>query len=530
MSEQTKLVTRSCVFVAPEEIVTTVEVEHPSTLGRRAGGRAAPDTTIVKGCPSCHALETCDTLQMGTLSYYRKQGVSLIWDLLEGVIAGDERIENRRNDPADLEAHKQTDAKASESHPFGRVLGPTAIKRLDVNQTSQSSLLLGDNCLIWCTAIEPQTAKEWSLWQKSLESHYDHTTYIGEPAPFARALAMMALSQRDLLGSRADLRNPGTGHVEQCDNLTVYYGPVVYLDRPREYILAPDDPLEQIVRCIFTKTVEHQHQREYRFAILSAKSLEHDTMKFGVPPSIRRALNAGSGSKSRLPRLPEIESASYVPSPRLLKCFASGESERSGDYVHGLSLTTNIRQTVRLSGTHQKSSTTRTVAVSEVATTDVDELEMAIRSEPQSSDDARIAKLTIDGGPGTVTHFYCMEGVWDRISDKSVSGRASLKFPRSERDGTVVIHVDKMGFDGLFTLSHSAQQLILTVVPMNPAATVEIDQPCRDPELPDDHITLSANEDTHVTVTVTSEDETQTSSLEIVIDRALFSVAESDAV
>ncbi len=123
-----------------------------------------------------------------------------------------------------------------------------------------------------------------------------------------------------------------------------------------------------------------------------------------------------------------------------------------------------------------------------------------------------------------------MEGVWDRISDKSVSGRASLKFPRSERDGTVVIHVDKMGFDGLFTLSHSAQQLILTVVPMNPAATVEIDQPCRDPELPDDHITLSANEDTHVTVTVTSEDETQTSSLEIVIDRALFSVAESDAV
>ena len=78
-----------------------------------------------------------------------------------------------------------------------------------------------------------------------------------------------------------------------------------------------------------------------------------------------------------------------------------------------------------------------------------------------------------------------------------------------------------MGFDGLFTLSHSARQLILTVVPMNPAATVEIDQPCRAPELPDDHITLSPNEDTHVSVTATSEDGSQTSNLAIIIDRTL---------
>ena len=65
MSERTKLIPRSCVFVAPEEIVTTVEVEHPATLGRRASGRASPDATIVKGCPSRYALETCDTFADG---------------------------------------------------------------------------------------------------------------------------------------------------------------------------------------------------------------------------------------------------------------------------------------------------------------------------------------------------------------------------------------------------------------------------------------------------------------------------------
>jgi hypothetical protein len=65
---------------------------------------------------------------------------------------------------------------------------------------------------------------------------------------------------------------------------------------------------------------------------------------------------------------------------------------------------------------------------------------------------------------------------------------------------------------------------------MNPAATVEIDQPCRAPELPDDHITLSPNEDTHVTVTATSEDGSQTSNLAVTIDRALCPVTESGAV
>ena len=36
---------------------------------------------------------------------------------------------------------------------------------------------------------------------------------------------------------------------------------------------------------------------------------------------------------------------------------------------------------------------------------------------------------------------------------------------------------------------------------MNPAATVEIDHPNRNPDLPQNHITLSLTEDTCVTVT-----------------------------
>ena len=521
MSERTRLIPRLCVFVAPEELVTTVEVKHPETLGGQAGGRVSRGATIVKGSPSRYALEACETLQMGTLSYYRKQGDSLIWDLLEGVIAGDERVESRRDDPADLDVYERTDTELSVAHPLGRALGPATIERLDVRETSQSSFLLGDNCLIWCASIEPQTADGWSLWRNSLERHYDHTTIIGDPALFARVLAMMASSRRDLLGSRADLQHPETGHVEQCGNVAVYDGPVAYLDNPRDYILKAIDALELIIRCIFTKTTEHRDQREYRYAILAEKGLERDTVHLRVPYSIRQALNGGSNSIVRRPSLREIGPTMCMPSPRLLQCFAADPTQRSSDYSHGLPLNAHIRQRVQLSGTHHQSSTTHTIAVSNAATTDNEELEAIIRSGPRLSDDARIARITIDGGPGTVTHLYCMEGIWGKISYRAVSGRASLKIPRSERDGTVLLHADNTGFDGLFSLSHSAQQLILTVVTMNPAATVDIHQPCRNPELPDNHIRLIPDEDTHVTVTATSADQTQTSSFEIIVDRAL---------
>ena len=528
VTKGTKLTPRSLVFVGPEEVVTTFEVEHPSTLGNRTGGRAPQDATIIKGCPSLYALETCETLQMGTLPYYRKQGDSLIWDLGEGVIAGDERTERRRDDPADLDAYKQTDIELSVSHPLGRATEHKTTKRLNVNETSQASLLLGGNCLIWCASLEPQTAKKWSLWWDSLEPDYDHPTFLGEPAPFARALALMASSQRDLLRSYLDLRHRETGHVEQCSNLAVFYGPVVYLDDPRDYILEPGDELEMIVRRIFTKTTEHRHQREYRFAILSRQGLDCATVHLQVPPSMRQALNAGSGSRARGLHLPEGGPAFCMPSPRLLQCFADEVAPDSADYRHGLSLTTGMRVRLYISGTHHKSSNTLSTAVSEVATPDYEAIDAAIRAEPRVPNDSRIAKVTIDGGPGTITRIYCLEGIWGIIQYKSVSGRASLRFRGSHPSDTALILCCNADFDGQFRLGHSAQQLILDVVPMNPAATVEIDHPNRNPDLPQNHITLSLTEDTCVTVTATSEDGTQASSFEIVIERALCPTNQSE--
>lgn len=520
-SNRTKLHPRSLVFVGPEEAITTFEIEHPATLGRRSGSRPPVDATIIKGCPSRYALENCDTLQMGTLPYFRKHGDSLIWDMQEGVISGDKRVEDRRDDPADLEAYEATDRESPGSHPFERALGTSTVKRLNVNETSRASLALGDNCFIWCGSLLPQSTREWSRWRDSLEDHYDHTTFLGDPRVFARVLAMVAASRRDRLYSYLDLRNPDTGHIEQCGNLTVLYGPVVYLEDPRDYILAGGDDVELIIRSIFAKTMEHRHQREYRFAILSQQDPDSDTIHLQVPLPIRRALQSSSSRGAIRPYLPEVGPPTCVPSPRLLRCFASDTAGSLADFRDGMPSTVNIRPRLHISGTRHKSSTLRTVAASTITTADYEAVEAAIRAEPRAADDARIVKLTIDGGPGTISRLYCLEGLWGRITLAAVSGEATVRFQASHPDDTTRIVGSNTEFDGQFKLSHSEQQLILTVVPMNPAASVEIAQPRRNPNLPSNHVMLSPTEDTHVTITATSEDGTSSSSLELVIESAL---------
>ncbi|WP_419933220.1 cadherin-like beta sandwich domain-containing protein [Candidatus Poriferisodalis sp.] len=474
-------------------------------------------------------MEFGSALQMGSLAFYRRHGDSLIWDLLEGVIAGEELVESRSDDPADLDAYRDTEKRLAVSHPLVREFGPTTLSRLDVDERIRNNYLLGDNCLIWCASMEPQTPKEWELWHDSLESHYDHTTFIGDPAEFARQLAMMATSQHGILASTLEIQHPTSKHIELCHGLIVCYGPVVYLDDPRAYILQLDDPLELIIRRIFTKTMDYRHQREYRFAILAEHGLSQDTLRLRVSHAMRQSLNAANGRTDAGIHLPEVTPTFCMPSPRILQCFggAAREGAQGGFYWSDHRVT--VRPHLSLSGTQDQRKRTRSTSVSDVLTADYDAIEAAIRTEPHVSDDARVAKLTIDGGPGTKTDIYCFEGIRYKFRYVTNNGRALFRYTKPHGDDEYALLVNNQNFDDNFALSHDHQQLILSAVPMNPAASVTIDQPCPNPDLPANHVMLCETCDTEVTVTATSEDGTETSSFQIVVDQALHPANRSHA-
>ena len=437
-----------------------------------------------------------------------QEGESLIWDMQEGVVANSPRVAERWDDPADLEEERRSNAEMARRDPLAQAAGRIAATSLRVKESKQSSLTYGDNCLIWCSSVNPRNGNEWSLWQASLESSYDHISNICDPHIFAQALGAMAFQQTGLLGNAISFRNPQTGYVAQCPSLPVAYGPVVYLDDRRAYIEDSLSDLEFVVRSIFTKTSEHRHQREYRFAILSNRELEDNTLDLMVSTEMRWSVTERHG-----PAISERETPSPVfngglPSRRILQCFPEWPpTQRSADNSGGI-FTSQVRFSFHLAGVHHKETIKTRRAAHTVEDVDYEQIEQAIAEEPTSPGDARIAKFIFDAGPGSAFTIYDLRGLTGKYRLSERSGRAVLTASVAQPSSSErLILVDSSEFDGSSILSGGTNQLTLSFTPVNTATTVET--------------AISDAEDTVMTITATSEDGTVTSSFEVIFDSSL---------
>ena len=470
--------------------------------------RIPQSPTLVKGCEGRFAIEDCGTIRLCTPSYYREDGPSLIWDSHEGAIGGRPRVEERRDDPGDLEQPRQVDAELTRTSALSQAFGAISATSLRVKERKQTSLTYGDNCLIWCTSLRPSTRNEWSLWRASLESSYDHISTVRDPHKFAQALGAMALQQQGLLGNDISFRNPQSGDVARCASLQVVYGPVIYTDQRRAYIEASSSELEFILRSMFSKTSEYRQQREYRFALMTNRNLEEDTLSLAVSGEMRSALTQRRRDDDAAREAPAPMFKECMPSPRILRCFAaSAPIQRRGDDV-GTVLKTQVRSNIHLAGVRHQ--TTNTVRATIDSTEHIDDelIEQAITEESGPPSEARIVKFTLDAGPGSVVTLYDLGGVKGSYRFAKKSGEAVLTATIPEPSGdTTQLLLNKSEFDGTSLLSCPTPRLTLSYTTANPATTVKAD--------------VSVEEDTHITITATSEDRSATSSFEIIIGSGL---------
>ena len=72
---------------------------------------------MVKGCATRYAIEYSDTIRVCTLGYYREDGPSLVWDLQEGAVTAEPRVEKRRNNREDLMEQQRIDAELARKEP-----------------------------------------------------------------------------------------------------------------------------------------------------------------------------------------------------------------------------------------------------------------------------------------------------------------------------------------------------------------------------------------------------------------------------
>ena len=527
-SEPEFLVPVSCTFHDPETAVTTYEVHLPAEDGR-APGRLPVDLTVVKACQSQFAIEDYPTIRVSRLGFFREDRSSLVWDMQEGVVTSEPRVEERHNDPADLEEQRRIDAEKARQHPFDQAATRVSATTVSVKRRQESSFALGDNCLIYCTAIEPRTNGEWSRLEASFRGEgYDHYSPICQPDMFARALGSMALQQEGLLGSPIVFRHPDNDHAAECRNLSVAYGPVVYVQDRYGYLQRSSSEVEFIIRCIFAKPVSgedrqsYQDQREYRFAVIAARALDYSILDLTTSAEMRDTLKPPA---RRLPR-PEKATVAFggcCPSPRILQCISGWPDSRAGAQWGNGILSSQLQGSIPINGIqHQSESTTRKM-VQTVDEVDYQIIEQSIADEPLRPDDARLVRFTLDGGPGHIISFYDFGGLNGALRLTRRSNGVHVKASAPEAEEWEMRHlVDATQFGGTFNLDPEVNSLMLSATTMNPTSTVKIDPPNTAPDLRDHYVRLSETEDMKITVTVTSEDGTETSRFSMSIDRDLY--------
>ena len=229
-----------------------------------------PVATLIKGCRQEYAIETSRRILISKSDRFRKFGENLIWDPAEAHASISDILFEAVDDPHDLDEARQHDQaldRSSELAGFPATHTTTSTRR---TRTHTSSMTTGKNGWIFCTSIEPTNDSEWALWRETLESDYDHVSYIHRPREFARALGSMVAEQLGAQGNQSPLTHSFMGEVIARTNHTmqmIIHGPVIYVDDVYTLINEVASPLEKMFLPLFAKETRFSSQREYRFVI-----------------------------------------------------------------------------------------------------------------------------------------------------------------------------------------------------------------------------------------------------------------------
>ena len=249
---------------------------------------------VVKGSARRFAIEHCLTIRLSKPEVFRDQGETLISDLDEGVTRHEESSETVRvDDPADLSRAAEVNDelnRGADAIGSTRRRAVTSTKTTNRNST-KTTHTYGKNGWVWCAAVEPENEEEWDAWLQSLGDDYDCVTTIKSPRTFARELAMMTAHQIGPRGSPATYTHPFTRHQTEHPSMSVFHGPVAYVDDPHAYVADATNDFERMLRAVFFKHTSYAHQREYRFIVWTAAEPEEATIDLQATPDLLAQLH-----------------------------------------------------------------------------------------------------------------------------------------------------------------------------------------------------------------------------------------------
>ena len=246
--------------------------------------------SLVKGCPRKYALEDGKKILISKPERFREYGPALIRDEQEG-FASKKETKVEAETPEEV-AERRAALDFNDAFQLVGSRGKST-RRVEYSRksTQSKSLSYGKDWWIFCAAIRPEE-NGWEAWRASLDKKYDHFSDIGQPAKFAQALARMVVEKIGPCGEKTwmegtidGLIGAKTSHKHQW----VIHGPVVYTDCLYDTLSEEEDDIKRMAALLFTKSISHAAQREYRFVVFNGGS-DEQTLSLKISGMMRDSL------------------------------------------------------------------------------------------------------------------------------------------------------------------------------------------------------------------------------------------------
>lgn len=263
---------------------------------------------LVKVCERQYLIDDCMTVQLSRPSAFRGSGESLMSDPEDAQVSRAWMIEEQQNDPTEMARAHLLDVEANRAAELIDARITTTTREITTRKSRRNVEDRGNKAWLWCSAIMPTDDDQWERLRSSLPSTHDHYWTLHNPRMFAHALGSIVVDQFGARGSETKLRHEHHAEVTHHPGQMVIHGPVVYVKDPYRYVAESATPMERLVRPMFTKRLEYEDQREYRFVVWDESE----------PAETVMLLNASSALLETARGLPSgpVPTVLSVPQPR----------------------------------------------------------------------------------------------------------------------------------------------------------------------------------------------------------------------
>ena len=273
---------------------------------------------LVKVCEERHLIGSCETVKLSRPPEFRDAGETLMSDPEEARVSRAWTIDERLNDPAEMARARLLDEEANRAGELVGVRGTITTNKVETRNTRRSAEDRGGSAWLWCSAINPTNDHEWEGLCSDLPPAHGHYWALHSPRMFARALGAMFVDQVGPRGQGSSLKQTFASEATQHDSQSVFHGPVVYVDDPYGYVAESATPLERLLRPMFVKRLEYEHQREYRFVVWDESEPEETVLLLDASSALldtARDLPSGPVPVSRSAPTPRTPPPSPPPLP-----------------------------------------------------------------------------------------------------------------------------------------------------------------------------------------------------------------------